>query len=1398
MTLRGFLAVLLFLVPAVAFGQASPTGGFTPGHPLTALTPSGSPYADAGGPAGSPIFGSGYLTGLGITNTGTPFCINDALTSGPYHQLCLGANALGSGLMSYNAYNGASPLGLTVNLNGTNINFASGVPMGADASNAILPAALTNLGAMGSNASNAILPTALNNLGLGTGSSPTFAGMTVTGNAAITGNLTVSGSFSNPSLMASNASNAILPDTLNNLGLGTASTPTFGGLTVGGALTVTGATALGTATATTEAVGGATLGTASFASPTLKLGGSAATLGNAIAIFQRQSPSATDTFDVHIKRVPAYSGGTAGVGNYALYVESNPHAGINTNESAILGTIDSNAVYADAGQGSPIFSQFTKEATGYGFGIKIQVNDINKTTTPTHEAIAAEIAMKASHPDPGVAARLPFGSRSGVHISATPLASGYDGSPPGFSSGIKISGDGGATIHSGLLFDAYTLSGSDDTSFTNLIGAQGNLSVLGNAIDLGSIVTPGNLFVGPGFRIGNNGVVKGAGSVAVAPGASVVNTSQAQSGSTNLLAVASTASISVGQTVTGANIPAGDQVVAVVKELEYTSTANGVSASGQNLLNVISFTGVAKGMQCTDVTTPGAIGAGNIVTNVSTVLPAVITLTSNLLAPTVNGDTIVCDPVVTLATATTGTNGVGVALTFGSPIAGMISYTTPNKWDAGIVVDSNAMSSSTKAVFAVQNFGTDPTDTYTSEWDANGAIKVTAATVSGATQLTGAVTMSSTLNVVGALSNNGTPPTGSGAVVEATGPTISGATLSGTTTATLVTGLNAPTNGPDAVNKTYADAISSGIVTHAAAQAATTANLSATASGTGVGKTLTNNSTQAAFAVDGYSASVNDRILVKDQTTQKDNGIYTVTTVGSGASNWVLTRATDFDQASASEVAVGASVIVVNGTVNAHTNWVETGQGPFTVDTTAIIFSQVTAGSNGSVNSGTIHQFGEYSAAGTAISGIGPFTGLIDGQGAGGVAINYAGTSCTNQFPRSLNAHGAATCATVGTADLASSLSLTTPTLGVASATTINKWSFTAPATAATLTAGADGLTYTMPPTSQTIVGVTSTQNLSNKTYERWTFTAPATAATLTAGGDNLTYTMPAASKTIMASDYSNASATTLGSTTLTLGGTTTSISGLTLPSPTFSGTVVGANTIPLSILAQSATNTVLGNSTSGTANVTALSVGGCSSSSSALIWTTNTGFGCNAAIAASTVVTNANLTGPVTSSGNATAIAAGAVTNAMLAGSIQSSKLLAFAHTQKSVSAPTGTTSTTGVMMGLAGTITPTNSGTVSLKVCGDAVSTAIGDGMNVQLRVSSVAGQAAPTNAAALTGTTLGSLRRMVASTVAGRQSWCVIGTATGLTLASAYWIDVGLAAVTGGTASIGNVDIVADEMP
>ena len=162
-----------------------------------------------------------------------------------------------------------------------------------------------------------------------------------------------------------------------------------------------------------------------------------------------------------------------------------------------------------------------------------------------------------------------------------------------------------------------------------------------------------------------------------------------------------------------------------------------------------------------------------------------------------------------------------------------------------------------------------------------------------------------------------------------------------------------PTIALDAATKQYVDAqvsaFTGGLIFHASCVAATTGNLTATYNnGTaGVGATLTNSGTQLALVIDGHTMSVNDRVLVKDQTTQANNGIYTVTNIGSGSTNWVLTRATDFDQSLSNEISPGALTSIQFGTTNINTNWIETGLGPFTIGTTPIVFSlfnQVVAG----------------------------------------------------------------------------------------------------------------------------------------------------------------------------------------------------------------------------------------------------------------------------------------------------------------------------------------------------------------------------------------------------------------------------------------------------------------------
>lgn len=126
-----------------------------------------------------------------------------------------------------------------------------------------------------------------------------------------------------------------------------------------------------------------------------------------------------------------------------------------------------------------------------------------------------------------------------------------------------------------------------------------------------------------------------------------------------------------------------------------------------------------------------------------------------------------------------------------------------------------------------------------------------------------------------------------------------------------------PTQSTDLTTKAYVDSLSNGLDVKASVRAATTANI-----------TLSNTQT-----VDGVSLSVGDRVLVKDQSTGSENGIYVV---ASGA--W--TRATDFDNSPDIEVSPGTFFFVEEGTTQADNGYVVSNNGAITIGTTAITFSQ--------------------------------------------------------------------------------------------------------------------------------------------------------------------------------------------------------------------------------------------------------------------------------------------------------------------------------------------------------------------------------------------------------------------------------------------------------------------------
>lgn len=223
--------------------------------------------------------------------------------------------------------------------------------------------------------------------------------------------------------------------------------------------------------------------------------------------------------------------------------------------------------------------------------------------------------------------------------------------------------------------------------------------------------------------------------------------------------------------------------------------------------------------------------------------------------------------------------------------------------------------------------------------DGTGVLSATA----GSTTLTGDVTGAGTGNIATTLSNTGvvagayTKVTvdAKGRVTLGANPTtlvgygitdalnsLTGGSVAGTITLTggsTLTGVPTPVANSDAANRGYVDAAVAAIVNgtswRANAQVTTTANVLLTGLQT----------------IDGYLTIAGDRVLVKDQTDPTENGVY-LAAVGA----W--SRALDTD--TGGEI-MGMAILVLNGTVNSFTQWVNTNTSTITIGTTPINYTKL-------------------------------------------------------------------------------------------------------------------------------------------------------------------------------------------------------------------------------------------------------------------------------------------------------------------------------------------------------------------------------------------------------------------------------------------------------------------------
>lgn len=391
------------------------------------------------------------------------------------------------------------------------------------------------------------------------------------------------------------------------------------------------------------------------------------------------------------------------------------------------------------------------------------------------------------------------------------------------------------------------------------------------------------------------------------------------------------------------------------------------------------------------------IDQSNLVTSVNGQTGAVTLIYSDVGAPSVSG------------TNATGTWGIGITGNAGTVTNGVYttgSYADPS-WltslattklsgtvsnaqlaNSAITINGNSVSlgGSTTVTATASNALTIGTGLSGTSY--NGSAPVTIAIDSTVATLTGAQTLTNK-TISGAsntLTNIGNASLTNSSVTVGTTAIALGAsslTLGGLTSVTVT---QDPTSALQLATKQYVDAVAQSLNIHASCAAATSASLASLTGGTvtynngssGVGATLT--LSVALTTLDGYTLLNGNRILVKNEATQANNGIYTWATGGT-----VLTRATDFD--TNVEIASGDFTFISNGTLYANTGWVQT-LAVATVGTSPIVFVQFSGAGTYTAGTGLTLTGNQFSISNTAVTAasygsatqVGTFTVNAQGQ----------------------------------------------------------------------------------------------------------------------------------------------------------------------------------------------------------------------------------------------------------------------------------------------------------------------------------------------------------------------------------------------------------------------------------
>ena len=430
-----------------------------------------------------------------------------------------------------------------------------------------------------------------------------------------------------------------------------------------------------------------------------------------------------------------------------------------------------------------------------------------------------------------------------------------------------------------------TLTGVQTLTNKTISGASNTLSNIGNSSLTNSSITIGSTSVSLG------------GSITTFSGTSI-------DGSTNTLSNIGNSSLTNSSvTFNGVNVALGGSgtiTAASPNALTIGTGLTGTSYNGSTAVTIAIDSTVATLTGTQTLTNKTMSGASNTFTNIGN-----SSLTNSSI--TINGNS------VSLGGSTTVTSNTTNSLTFNNGGAGAASGTAFNGSTAYTISYNTVGASPLAGSTSLTTLGTITTGVWNGTAIANANLANSSVTIGTTNLALGGTTL----------------------------------TLGGLTSVTLT---QDPTSALQAATKQYVDAVASGINFHNACYYATTADLGSVTynnGSSGVGATLTNAGTQAALVIDGHTFTATDatnavRILVKNETNGAYNGVYTLTNQGSGSTNWVLTRATDYDSSGTgtNEIDAGDLLLVLYGTANANTSWVQQTPLPITVGTTALVFVQ--------------------------------------------------------------------------------------------------------------------------------------------------------------------------------------------------------------------------------------------------------------------------------------------------------------------------------------------------------------------------------------------------------------------------------------------------------------------------